>query len=395
MQKIWFIDEGLDKMGGVERVINTLSNDLIKDYDIELISVYKSNDKPYFNYNEKIKINYMYDKSNLTSKKFKKIKPLYYLFRFFEKKNQKKSIKKGVFKYYKKIEEDDIVVFGRIPVALMFLPYIKKAKKIIVREAVHLYFLNKKQQSEVKELFKKVDLLVISSSENKKIYEDFFDYDINIQKIYNPLGIIPKKVTSYDSKTVISVGRYDTHKGYDYLIRSFKLVLEKHPDWKLNIVGDGYYKEKMAQLIKNLKLEQSVILVPSTKDVVSKLIDSSIYVMASRFEGYANALVEAMACGLACISYDWLVGVSDIIEDGVNGEIVPLTDRFRYFNTLEIIDEDITNLANTINKLIEDRELREKYGKEAEKIIESRKAQIILEKWRNYILEGNDEKSNN
>ena len=82
MKKIYFIDESLDKMGGVERIINTLSNDLVKKYDVELISLYKSNNETYFKYDDNIKINYIYNKSNLVSKKYKKNKPLYYYYKY-------------------------------------------------------------------------------------------------------------------------------------------------------------------------------------------------------------------------------------------------------------------------------------------------------------------------
>ena len=75
MKKIYFIDESLDKIGGVERIINTLSNDFVKRCDVELISLYKSNNETYFKYDDNIKTNYIYDKRNLVSKKYKKINP--------------------------------------------------------------------------------------------------------------------------------------------------------------------------------------------------------------------------------------------------------------------------------------------------------------------------------
>ena len=213
-----------------------------------------------------------------------------------------------------------------------------------------------------------------------KSYKEFLGDAVKMIKIYNPLSITPKVINNVDVKNVISIGRYDTHKGYDYLIRAFKIVSEKYPDWKLRIVGDGYYKPKMEELISDLNLNDNVLLVPATKDVVKELNKASIYVMASRFEGYANALVEAMACGLSCISYDWLMGVDEIIKHNENGLIVNLTDRYRYFKTLDIIDEDINILADMIIKTIEDKNMREKFKDEAPKIVNSRKKDKIIEK---------------
>lgn len=390
MKKIWFIDEGLDKMGGVERVLNTLVKELKNDYNIQLVSLYKTNFKPYYDYGSNIKIKYLYDKSKLVSKKVKKIKFIYLFFRLIEKVWEKIQIKVKIPLYIYKIKKDDIIVFGRVSTALEFLPYIKKAQKIIVREAIHLYYHTKPRK--IKKYFpKKVDYFILSSDENINIYNDFFgnlnnNFKIKMVKIYNPLGIKPIITKDNNFKTIISIGRYDTHKGYDNLIRAFKHVANKHPDWILKIVGDGYYKKEMEILIKDLSLDRNVLLIPATKDVISELNKATIYVISSRFEGYANSLVEAMICGLPCISYNWLVGAEEIIKHEKNGIIVPLKDRFRYFETMDIIDEDIVNLANAMEKLILNKELRKMLGVNAAKLIELRNTSNIIEQWKNIIL---------
>lgn len=386
MKKLWFIDEGLDRMGGVERILNTLSNDLVNEFDVELISVYKSRKEPYFKYDNRIKIHYLYDKSNLFSRKYKSNKLIYYSIRLIEKIIEKITITIKSYKYSKLVSKNDYVVYGRVDTALIFLPHIKETKKTIVREAIHLEYHKKKDK--IKKYFpSKVDIFILSSDENINSYKEFLGNSVRLEKVYNPLTIEPRIIKNLDSKIVMSVGRYDTHKGYDYLIRAYKEVSKKHPDWKLHIVGDGYYKEKMEKLIIDLNLSDSVKLIPATKDVVSELNKASIYVMASRYEGYANALVEAMCCGLSCISYDWLMGVSDIITNNKNGIIVNLTDRYRYFKTLDVIDEDVNNLSNAIINLIENKKLREKFVKEAPKIKEKRNKNDIINKWKEFICE--------
>lgn len=361
MKKIYFIDEGLDRMGGVERVVSTLSNNLAEKYDVELISIYKSRKQPHFKYDEKIKINYIYDKTNLFSKRFKKVRPLYLSIRFFEIIIEKIIRRVSVSKYCKRITENDVVVFGRVPTALEFLPYISKTKKTIVREAIHLHY--HKDKKKIKKHFpSKVDLFIISSEENRQTYDEFFEGKVKMIKIYNPLGINPTKIKNINSKVVISVGRYDSHKGYDCLIKSWSYVYKKHPDWILRIVGDGYYKPQMIKLIQNYNLENVIQLIPSTNNIVDELCNSSIFVSSSRFEGYANALVEAMACGLACISYNWMMGVNEIITNGKNGLVVPLSDRIKYMNSNYADEKDIKNMAEAIINLIKNKDMRLKFS---------------------------------
>ncbi len=386
MEKIYFIDESLDRMGGVERVISTLANDFINEYEVSLISLFKSNQNSYYKYDDRIKSFYIFDRYKLNSKKYKKGELLYYINRFFEKIFEKIKLNFGIKKIVKKINYESIIVFGGVQTAIKFLPYIN-CKKVIVREAVHYYCYNKKQQNIIKKYFiDKVNIVITSSDENISIYNKIFNNKLNIIKIYNPLGIKPIKNENLDSESIVSIGRFDKQKGYDYLIPAFKYVVKKHPEWKLRIIGDGYYKTEMVKIINDNNLQKSVILEPSTKDIVKEINKSSIYVLASRFEGYANSLVEAMACGLPSISYDWLVGVDDIITDGENGLIVRLEDRFKYFYNKEINANDIISLANKINILIEDKNLRKKLSDNAVKIVKTRNNQKIIEKWKNIIV---------
>jgi Glycosyltransferase len=401
MKEIVFIDMSLDAMGGVERIVNTLANNLVNDYKVKVISIYKTKDNPHFKYDDRVEYIHLYDKRNKIVNKFKKKNALNMFFQRCEQYKENMSIKAKIKSYSKSFDKNTIVVFGRVAATEIFLPYIADDVKVIVREAIHIkyteYFTPK-----VYELMKhwfslKVDKLIISSDENINDYKERFGNSINLVKIYNPLGIEPKP-SPCNTKRVIALGRYNSQKGYENLVLAWSQVVKKHKDWVLRIVGvdesDECIKIKntLEAIITKNKISKNIELARASKDVVRELCDSSIYVMPSRYEGYANALVEAMACGLPSITYDWLSGPSDIIENENNGLIVPLKDRYNYMITQDVEKEDVDKLSEAIIRLIDDSKLRQKFSEKAREIIETRDKDIIIEKWKDTILNWEDEK---
>jgi glycosyltransferase involved in cell wall biosynthesis len=107
------------------------------------------------------------------------------------------------------------------------------------------------------------------------------------------------------------------------------------------------------------------------KDAVLKIADSSVYVMSSKFEGMPNALMEAMAIGLPCVSTDCPNGPAELIENGVNGLLVPVGD--------------VEALSEAIIKMIEDREFAERCGKNARKILETHSIDQKAKEYAEYI----------
>lgn len=226
-----------------------------------------------------------------------------------------------------------------------------------------------------------VDQFIVSSDESMNEYQKFFGTNlVNMKKIYNPLGIVPKQSYNTESKTIISVGRMDSQKGYDALIKAFALVYKDHPDWQLKLYGNGNYEKYLRRLVDTLDLSSSVEILPPIKDVVKVFNSAAIFALPSRYEGYANVLVEAMSCGMPCVSYNWLMGVEEIIKDGENGFVVPLQNRDDYFKGI-YSNQDINNLAQKINYMIENPKVCKKISKESMKIANSRELTNIINEW--------------
>lgn len=130
-------------------------------------------------------------------------------------------------------------------------------------------------------------------------------------------------------KRVISVGRYAYQKGYDLLLKSWRLVEKKHPDWSLHIYGsnDGGIGDYQ-RLQENVRLFRinNVFLHQATDEIYSCYAQSDIYVMSSRYESFGLVLIEAMSCGLPVISFDCKYGPRSVIRNEETGLLVPFGD---------------------------------------------------------------------
>ena len=377
---VYIFEENIDKMGGVERIVSLLANNLSSFYDVNVISLKKTKKEEFFDYKDTVKRiyidehNYLSGWHNNKNVLKKRIYSLYYRINNFFLKTKKKQI-------FNKINEKDILIFGRIQVAIKWMPYLKKNYKIIIRDANHYYCNNIKEKKIITELLcDYTNLLIVSSDESKKVYEKVLSKNRPlIKKIYNPLGIVPSNLYNYNEKKIVAVGRFDKQKAFDVLIKAFSNVHKKHADWRLEIVGC----EKMyfTDLIKKLHLDEVVSFRGEEKDIKKALYNSSLYVMTSRYEGYANSLVEAISCGIPSISFNWLMGVEEIINNHQNGEIVFLKDRFKYADGIDN-DDDIKNLSKTICYLIENKKIMDSYSKKGLEICKTRDKDKIIDCWK-------------
>jgi GalNAc-alpha-(1->4)-GalNAc-alpha-(1->3)-diNAcBac-PP-undecaprenol alpha-1,4-N-acetyl-D-galactosaminyltransferase len=124
-------------------------------------------------------------------------------------------------------------------------------------------------------------------------------------------------------KTVVAMGRMEPQKGFDRLLAAFTECAERHPEWTLRIVGEGSGRRFLQELAIKSGLEPRIRLDTITKEPEKVFRDSDLFVLSSRYEGFPTALLEAMACGLAVISFDCPTGPREIIRDGIDGILVP------------------------------------------------------------------------
>ncbi len=170
------------------------------------------------------------------------------------------------------------------------------------------------------------------------------------------------------SKIILCVARLSKEKNFDKIIDAFVQIAYKFKDWDLVILGDGPEKKYLKSKILDENLVDRIFLIGRSQDPDFWYKRASIFVMYSRFEGFPNALVEAMSYGLPVISSDCKTGPGDIIAHGKNGLLVP-------------IENNHSNLSYAIESLISDISLQERLGREAKDVIKKYKISEINKKW--------------
>ena len=229
-------------------------------------------------------------------------------------------------------------------------------------------------------LYSKATGIVAQTTVARKIYSQQFYHD-NFKVIGNPIRTIQSQPTGLKENIILSVGRLIESKHFDELIRIFANI--DAVNWRLIIVGDDAIKQqnktKLEVLIRELNMEEKIILAGKQSDVDSFYLKSKIFAFTSSSEGFPNVIGEAQSAGLPVVAFDCIAGPSDMIEDGVNGFLIPLFDYILF--------------ENKLRQLIENPELRIQLGSNAVASVKQFSVELIGQQFLNFISK-NENSSN-
>lgn len=220
-------------------------------------------------------------------------------------------------------------------------------------------------------IYKKAALFVC---QGKKAYDFYVKVPQEIKCIIpNPVdgASLPVRPEIY-SKRIVSVGRLNPQKNFSLLIRSFARISNLFPDYNLDIYGEGPERAMLEALISDMGVDGRVNLRGAVKNVKECIADAELFVMSSNHEGFPNALLEAMAIGLPVISTDFPTGIAAELISHENGIVVPL--------------EDETALANAMQILLSNDQIRWKMGAINRKKSEKYYSDNILSQWKEQFL---------
>lgn len=190
----------------------------------------------------------------------------------------------------------------------------------------------------------------------------------NITVIGNPVRPIAAG-TAQKENIILYVGRFSDQKN-QYLLAEHFAAVNDH-NWVVKLVGDGLKEQQTRKRVEELGVMDTVHFEGPQKNIEAYYHRSSIFAFTSLSEGFPNALAEAMSAGLACISYDCIAGPSDLIDDGVNGFLIPVNDHTQYIEKLK--------------ELMHNPELRASFGQKAKEKIKLFESKAIAEKFYNFL----------
>lgn len=370
--RIVYLYTALTTMGGADRIIIQKANYLADNmgYDIYIITDSQNNHPIIYPLSSKVK----HIDLNINFGKLYRHGLLirgYYYFALMH------TYKKRLFSLLKMLKADIVIsTMGR---DIDFLTQLKDGSKKIGEahttrvnlrnvqrfldgNVIHI-FIGKQLKLRIEKTIRELNAFVVLNEHEKKAWSDIKPAIV----IPNSLPFYPNVPGTLTIRRAICVGRLEWEKGIDRLIDIWQRVHTKHPDWILDIYGEGTLREQLQNEIIAQNSETYIHLKGTCSNITTEYFKSSILILTSRYEGFPMVLLEAMACGIPCIAYNCPFGPQSIITNAQDGFLIDENDK----------DE----MIEKINYLIENEQIRKELGKNARKSIQKYSQENIMKRW--------------
>ncbi len=342
--------------GGAERVMATIANNLCREHEVHIVTM--TDAESFYALDERVKITGLGQNVNrknkitlLFTKAMGGIKIFFSL---------KRKIKK---------EKPDVVLsfLEAANIMALLLKMFGRRFRLVVSERCDPNERGFGNRFFEKHFYHKADVIVCQS---KKVMEFFKEkHRKKMVVIPNPIAAsaIPERFEGKRRHTVVGVGRLFNQKNFEMLISAFASLPERFSDYTLEIYGGGPLEGKLQSLIDEKGLSERAKLMGVKKNVMHYISDVVLYVMSSNYEGFPNALAEAMATGLPVISTDFSTGVAGDIVKAENGIVIPVRDE--------------KALALAMEKMLSEEEKWEQMSIENRKLLDTLSENNVMEMW--------------
>lgn len=352
-KRICFIDFDMSVRGGVEQVTSSLSAELSEKYDVYVLSLIFTEGKLAYELAPGVHFSFLQRSSSRLRVLRKELKPL--------------------LKRYLSENKIDIA-FLQGNYSGFIATTLRNGTNIKLIFCDHGDLISQWKQKQITTIRFIASLLshrvvTLTKSNQEDYIRKFHLPRRKISNIYN--WVSPDQVYSKhycrNSRKIIAAGRMEEEKGFDLLLSAFSVVVEKHPDWHLDLWGDGVLWDDLHRLTEELQLNENVRFMGMRSDIFEHYGDYAMFMLSSHREGFSLVLSEAKANRLPLVSFDVVSGPREIIRDGIDGILVP--------------PEDIAGLSDAMLRLIEDDELRVEMSNHSQENLDKFSKEKILAQW--------------
>jgi glycosyltransferase involved in cell wall biosynthesis len=340
-------------MGGTIRTVLNIAGYLARDHDVEIVSVFRKRDQPFFPFPAGVTVRTLDDRRR--SARGKGVRGL--LERWLralpslvvepnDVSYGETSLWTDLHLAHELNSPCDGVLVGTRPAYNLLAARAARPGLVAVGQE-HMNFSAHRPglRSAIEDQYGALDVLVTLTEEDARDYARVLaDGRVRVVQIPNALPPMMGEVSPLTAPVVLAAGRLTRQKGFDLLIDAFALVAPERPDWSVRIYGAGPKQKKLTRQVQQRGLSDDVLLMGSSRHLGVEMSKASVFALSSRFEGFGMVIIEAMSKGLPVVSFDCPRGPAEIITHGHDGLLVP--------------DGDVEAFASALLTLTGDAELR-------------------------------------
>lgn len=357
--KIAYLIEDFAIKGGAEHIIAEKANALntLYGHEVTVITVYRDDRQPAYRLDNgvsliRLNVDFADRSGGTAARAMSRIKTL-------------ATTRKRLQRAISRLRPD--IVFFTMPVGALMLPLIRcRARKVYESHSARRF-------TPYHSLFTPMELIadavVCLTADDAREYSHARRTEVIPNFIETPTSY----VADYGVKRAIAVGRLEYAKGFDRLISCWSAALKANPGWQLDVYGEGSCRQQLEQQIKALNVEDSIRLCGNVDNIMDIYPKYSLNAVSSRYEGLNMAMIEAQACGLPSVTFNFKYGASGIIRNNVNGLIVPQDDTAAY--------------TRALSAMMSDEAMRARCGAEARLTAKRYTRDEIIAKWQRLITE--------
>ncbi|GAA3561717.1 hypothetical protein GCM10022419_047990 [Nonomuraea rosea] len=365
-------------MGGTIRtVVNQANAMAAAGHDVELVSLVRRRETPQFGLDPRISITTLVDQrdgrqqDSIGRRAWRRVRGKMVPRGEFAADYFTERVEWAAMEYVSKLR-DGVLVTTRPALNLIAARRASKSVVRVAQEHMNLSAYPDSIRREIARYYDRFDAITVLTRTNRLEYQRLLPSTAIVQ-IPNAVHKVDQERSQQVNPVVIAAGRLVPQKGFDLLIPAFAQVVSEHPEWRLRIFGTGPRKSQLAGLVEQHGLGAHVSMPGRTDRLEKELTDASVYALSSRFEGLPMVMIEAMTHALPVAAFDCPTGPKDVLTDGVDGVLVP--------------PRDVDALAAALNRLIADRELRVRMGRQAAKTSRAYAPELVMPLWEDLFSE--------